>query len=140
LKLNLNKQPNFTAKVQLADLGEFEVEMRPLKKSEEIKLAEKYRQGRTMLHGVKGNMKEGVNLSLPQTDSFALNLERAKRTWIRWNLEEQELNDDNLTRLFEHYYDLLALPILEQLDSALSGEAHENQKTEEDLKKTSKPM
>jgi len=139
MKLNLNQQPNFTAKVSVPELGDFEVELCPLKKSEEIKLAEKHRQGRAMLHGVKGTMQEGMNLSLPQTDSFALNLERAKRTWVKWNLEDQELSHQNLTNLFEHYYDQLALPILEQYDAQVSGEASKQATEALELKKTSEP-
>ena len=139
MKLNLHEQQNFTASLEVPQLGSFEVEMKPLKKSEEIKLAEKYRQGRAILHGVNGTMKEGMDLSLPQTDSFALNLERAKRTWVRWNIEDQELNPANLTALFEHYYDLLVLPLLEQFDSLQAGEAQTQADSTEELKKTSEP-
>ncbi|MDT8445784.1 MAG: hypothetical protein RRB13_02665 [bacterium] len=127
MKLNPNQRKRYEVVLELGE-ERFEVSIEPLPKSADLKLVSQHTKGRTMIHGKgKGQKESSFDMSLPETDQFTINLERAKRTWKRWNLESDEgsveLNEANLTALFENYYDALVLPVFNRLDELIEGEA-----------------
>lgn len=119
----------------------FEVTIKPLSKSEDLKLEKEFSEGRIAM--VKGKKrKDQDKILFPETDYFKLNLARAIKTWISWNLNDSdtgqdvELTKENIIVLFENFYDELALPIINKLDETTQAYTKEELEALEDEKKT----
>jgi len=120
-KLDLAKRP-----IYKVVYGKLEISIQPLNKREDVKLVEKFTKGRLrILQGEKKKgfrKKEKDELLLPDTDYIELNLERAKKTWQSWNLEDFECNAESITLMFENHYDDIVVPIIDKLDEMINDE------------------
>lgn len=118
-KIDLKSRPVYKVVV-----GDLEVDIQPLNKREDVKLVESFTKGNVRV--LQGSSKRGFRkkekdeLLLPDVDHIGLNLERAKKTWKNWNLEDFECNEENIELMFENYYDDLVVPVLDKFDELVA--------------------
>ncbi len=125
--LDLKQSPEITVEYK-----GLEVTIKPLDKREDQKLVDKHTKGKISVlqeRPKKGfRRKEGGKdeVTLPDTNYLELNIERATKTWIRWNITDNNdvpvpCNKENIEAFFSRYYDMFALRILERYDEQVNG-------------------
>jgi len=120
-KLDLDKSPEFVIKHPTLD---FEVTISPIAKAEESKIDNKLKgDERIKISNTKRNgfrLKKGdkvtETMEIPNVNVPLRNKLVAQKSWVAWNIADYPCTKENISKLFDNFYDTHAVPIIEEYE------------------------
>lgn len=138
LKLNIKERPEINVSVKIQNES-VNVVIQPLSKKEDVELETLHAGGNVRVKTGK-KFRKNPEIELPQREYFSLNLARAKKTWKKWDIADENgktmpCSEKNIELLFNNHYDLVVSPILERYDELLERQEADEKEEKEELEK-----